>query len=139
MGTDYTYAYSQRFRDTVFRDNCLDQHLLVGVQDKPKVISSASANNPILQNNDIIDNSRIILGGNPEIEEENRRMESLRIDMEANSQFQIWISSATNYEGIRNIGHARQMLHQVERRQKDINFFGIVLSTFILCCLKTIF
>jgi hypothetical protein len=81
--------------------------LLVGVQDKPKVISSASANNPILQNNDIIDNSRIILGGNPEIEEENRRMESLRIDMEANSQFQIWISSATNYEGIRNIGHAR--------------------------------
>ena len=35
IGTDYTYAYSQRFRDTIFRDNCFDEKLLIGVQDKP--------------------------------------------------------------------------------------------------------
>ena len=34
MGTDYTYAYSKKFRNTVFRDNVLDEKLLIGVDPK---------------------------------------------------------------------------------------------------------
>ena len=35
IGSDYTYAYSQRFRDNIFRDNTLDENLLIGVNPKP--------------------------------------------------------------------------------------------------------
>ena len=35
IGSDYTYAYSQKFRDTIFRDNTLDENLLIGVSAKP--------------------------------------------------------------------------------------------------------
>ena len=38
IGSDYTYAYSQRFRDTVFRDNTLDENLLVGVMPKKEPV-----------------------------------------------------------------------------------------------------
>jgi hypothetical protein len=31
IGSDYTYAYSQKFRDSIFRDNTLDENLLIGV------------------------------------------------------------------------------------------------------------
>ena len=34
IGSDYTYAYSQRFRDTLFKNNCVDQHLLIGLSEK---------------------------------------------------------------------------------------------------------
>lgn len=37
MGTDYTYAYSSRFRNTVFRDNTIDENLLIGVEPKKLV------------------------------------------------------------------------------------------------------
>ena len=37
IGSDYTYAYSQKFRDTIFRDNSLDENLLIGLT--PKVVS----------------------------------------------------------------------------------------------------
>ena len=36
VGSDYTYAYSQQFRDNVFRDNTLDENLLVGITPKPQ-------------------------------------------------------------------------------------------------------
>ena len=83
----------------------------MGVQDKPKVVEMPA---PSSDNQGEV--PRIVFNSNLEQEEENRRMDALRIEMEANQDFQIWISSATNYEGIRNVGHARQMLHQVERR-----------------------
>jgi hypothetical protein len=35
IGSDYTYAYSQKFRDTIFRDNTMDENLLIGVSAKP--------------------------------------------------------------------------------------------------------
>jgi hypothetical protein len=35
IGSDYTYAYSQKFRDNIFRDNTLDEYLLIGVSPKP--------------------------------------------------------------------------------------------------------
>jgi hypothetical protein len=38
IGSDYTYAYSQQFRDNVFRDNTLDENLLVGVNPRPVVL-----------------------------------------------------------------------------------------------------
>lgn len=34
IGSDYTYAYSQKFRDTIFRDNTMDENLLIGVNAK---------------------------------------------------------------------------------------------------------
>ena len=34
IGSDYTYAYSQLFRDTIFRDNTLDEKLLIGISPK---------------------------------------------------------------------------------------------------------
>jgi len=40
---------------------------------------------------------------------------------------------------VHNIHQARVLLHHIERRQKDVNFYGIVLSSFILCSVKTIY
>lgn len=37
IGSDYTYAFSQRFRDTLFRENTLDEDLLIGVTKKPVI------------------------------------------------------------------------------------------------------
>ena len=45
----------------------------------------------------------------------------------------------TQEEGVHNIHQARVLLHHIERRQKDVNFYGIVLSSFILCSVKTIY
>jgi hypothetical protein len=36
IGTDYTYAYCQRYRNTIFRDNTIDEGLLIGVEAKPE-------------------------------------------------------------------------------------------------------
>ena len=36
IGTDYTYAYCQRYRNTIFRDNTIDEGLLIGVDAKPE-------------------------------------------------------------------------------------------------------
>lgn len=32
IGSDYTYAYSEKFRENIFRDNTLDEQLLIGVR-----------------------------------------------------------------------------------------------------------
>lgn len=34
IGSDYTYAYSQKFRDTIFRENTVDESLLIGLTKK---------------------------------------------------------------------------------------------------------
>lgn len=31
IGSDYTYAYCLKFRDTIFRENTLDESLLIGL------------------------------------------------------------------------------------------------------------
>ena len=31
IGSDYTYAYSTKFRETIFKQNTLDENLLIGV------------------------------------------------------------------------------------------------------------
>jgi hypothetical protein len=49
----------------------------------------------------------------------------------------MWLSNITQEEGVHNIHQARILLHHIERRQKDINFYGITLSSFILCAIKT--
>jgi hypothetical protein len=36
IGSDYTYAYSEKFRENIFRDNTLDDQLLVGVKIRPE-------------------------------------------------------------------------------------------------------
>ena len=56
IGSDYTYAYSQKFRDTIFRDNTVDENLLVGVTPIP-VPSRVRPTHDSLPNNDESDNS----------------------------------------------------------------------------------
>ena len=50
MGTDYTYAYSYRFRNTVFRDNTIDENLLIGVD--PKKVPENEENKELIEGAD---------------------------------------------------------------------------------------
>lgn len=49
VGSDYTYAYSQQFRDNVFRDNTLDENLLVGITPKPQEVPDPVPAQPLEQ------------------------------------------------------------------------------------------
>mmetsp|Transcript_10866 Transcript_10866/g.18185 ORF Transcript_10866/g.18185 Transcript_10866/m.18185 type:complete len:181 (-) Transcript_10866:33-575(-) len=63
----------------------------------------------------------------------------LEVKMREDTNFQSWIQSITQEEGVQNIHQARVLLSNLERRQKDLNFYGIVISCFIICSIKTLY
>jgi len=58
--------------------------------------------------------------------------------MQQDSSFQSWLNNITQEEGIHNLNQARLLLQHIDRRQKDVNFYGIVMSSFVLCAIKTL-
>ena len=58
--------------------------------------------------------------------------------MRADSEFQHWLASATQEEGVTSLTQARLLLQHMERRQRDVNFYGVVLSSFVVCAIKTL-
>ena len=59
--------------------------------------------------------------------------------MREDLDFQQWLSNITQEEGVNSIQQARVLLNHIEKRQKDVHFFGICLSSFIVCAIKTIY
>lgn len=58
--------------------------------------------------------------------------------MRADSEFQHWLGTATQEEGVTSLTQARLLMQHMERRQKDVNFYGVVLSSYVLCAVKTL-
>jgi hypothetical protein len=44
IGSDYTYAYCLKFRDSIFRENTLDENLLIGLSIKNQVAEESKDN-----------------------------------------------------------------------------------------------
>lgn len=105
IGSDYTYAYSQKFRDCIFRDNTLDESLLIGVSARPipEGPEEAEAEPGLDPPAPLVP---AILGP----------QELLQQRMREDIQFNHWLSNVTQEEGVHNISQARVLLHHIERR-----------------------
>ncbi len=55
------------------------------------------------------------------------------------TRVQLWLPNVTQEEGVHNLHQARVLLHHIETRQKDVNLYGIVLGTYLLCSIKTVY